>query len=137
MKIKFAFALVFVCFGLACQANQSILNSQQATPEPVAPARDDLESAMRGIRSADFTYILVIRRKDGGKFDTEDKRFVKANTPTETNRFVLTDEERTVIAASNFPFPPENLEALRGRFSVEDLSKPKEEAPPINANQQP
>ena len=133
MKIKCAFVLMFVCFGLACQANPNILNSQRATPAPVEKPQDNFESAMRGVRSGNFTYVLAIRRQDGGKFDADDKRFVKTNTPGETNQFILTDEERTIIAASNFPFPPENIETLRERFTVEDHSLPQA-APPTNAN---
>lgn len=124
------FSLFLVLPSAGCQPNSTILNSQKATPAPVEKPQDNLETAMRGVRSGNFTYVLVIRRKDGGKFDAEDKRFVKTNTPGETNQFVLTDEERTIIAASNFPFPPENLETLRERLTVEDHSEPQVEQPP-------
>ena len=80
----------------------------------------------------EYPYIFVFRRKDGGKFDSADKKYVKDFSPGETNRFVLTDEERAVIAGSNFPFPPESQEALRLRFAIEDYSKP--EAEESNAN---
>lgn len=75
----------------------------------------------------EYPYIFVLRRKDGGKFDSADKKYVKDFSPGETNRFVLTDEERVVIAGSNFPFSPKSLEALRLRFEVEDYSEAKAE----------
>lgn len=125
-KIKYTAFLILALMSLAC-ANQTILNSQPK-PVPIEPSeqpKDSFEKALRGVQSGDFTYILVFRRKDGGAFDTEDKRFVKANTPTETNQFVLTDEDRAVIAGSNYPFPAQNLETLSDRFNIEDYSKPE------------
>jgi hypothetical protein len=119
--------LVLASVGFAC-ANQTILNSSQPnrTPIPASEApKDSFEKALRGVQSGDFTFVLVFRRKDGGAFDAEDRKFVKANTPVETNQFVLTDEDRAVIAGSNFPFTPENLKSLRERFNVEDFSKPE------------
>lgn len=132
-KIDCVALLVLALVSFAC-ANQTILNSQPK-PVPIPPSeqpKDSFERALRGVQSGDFTYILVFRRKDGGAFDTEDKRFVKANTPAETNQFILTDDDRAVIAGSNFPFTPENLEILRERFKTEDYSKP--EAEQLNKN---
>lgn len=132
-KIDFIALLILALVSFAC-ANQTILNSQPK-PVPIPPTeqlKDSFERALRGVQSGDFTYILVFRRKDGGAFDTEDKRFVKANTPAETNQFVLTDDDRAVIAGSNFPFPQEKLEVLRERFNIEDYSKP--EAKQLNKN---
>lgn len=132
-KIDFIALLILALVSFSC-ANQTILNSQPK-PVPIPPTeqpKDSFERALRGVQSGDFTYILVFRRKDGGAFDTEDKRFVKANTPAETNQFVLTDDDRAVIAGSNFPFPPESLELLRERFNTEDYSKP--EAKQLNKN---
>ena len=130
----FLFAVSLILLTIACQPNSRILNSSRSTPAPVEKPQDNFESAMRGIESADFSYIIILRRKDGGKFDAEDKRFVKANTPSVTNQFVLTDEEHTIIAGSNFPFPPENLAALNERFAVEDRSKPPAENAETNTN---
>lgn len=128
--------LVLASVGFAC-ANQTIINSSKPnrTPIPVSEApKDSFERALRGVQSGDFTYILVFRRKDDAAFDAEDRKFVKANTPVETNQFVLTDEDRAVIAGSNFPFPAENLKALRERFNVEDFSKPEAGNTNQNAN---
>ena len=77
------------------------------------------------MKTAGFDYIFVFRRKDGGVFDAEDKTYLKANSPAVTNRFILSDDDKAVIAGSGFEFPAENLEALRQRFNVEDYSSPK------------
>lgn len=124
-KTKYFAFLILSLMSLAC-ANQTILNSE---PKPVPiPAseqpKDSFEKALRGVQSGNFTYIFVLRRKDGGAFVGEDSKFIRANTPPGTNQFILTDEGKTIIIGSNFPFSPENLENLRGRFNVEDRSKP-------------
>jgi hypothetical protein len=127
--------LALVCF--AC-ANQTILNSSEPKREPVAPAeqpKDSFERALRGVESGDFTYIFVLRRKDGGAFVGDDSKFIKANTPPGTNQFVLTDEDRTIIIGSNFPFSPENLKALGERFNIEDYSKPEAKEANKNTNE--
>ena len=133
-KIDFIALLILALVSFAC-ANQTILNSQpKAVPIPptAQQPKESFERALRGVQSGDFTYILVFRRKDGGAFDTEDKRFVKANTPAETNQFVWTDDDRAVIAVSNFPFPPEISNSCASVLNTEDYSKP--EAKQLNKN---
>ena len=78
------------------------------------------------MKTAGFDHIFVFRRKDGGVLDGEDKVYVKANSPAATNRFILSDDDKAVIAGSGFEFPTENLAALRKRFDVEDFSAPKQ-----------
>lgn len=138
LLIKFSIVSVLVLLNFACQPNQAILNSKRKTPTaPVNSAerpQDTFETALRGVQNSGFDYIFVIRRKDGGQFNKEDKTFVKANSPAATNQFILTDEERVVIAGSNYPFPEESLEILRKVFDVEDLSPKKAENTNANAN---
>jgi len=74
------------------------------------------------MRTADFAYIFSLRRKDGGKLDSEDKRFIKANAP-DSNRYVTLDEDKTVVAGSNFPVSPEKLKLLAERFDFKDYSE--------------
>jgi hypothetical protein len=74
------------------------------------------------MRTANFEYIFVFRRKDGAAFDGEDRKFLRASSPAETNRFVSTDDGKAFIAGSKYKFPPQNLEILRSRFNVEDYS---------------
>lgn len=133
LRIKFLLVSISVLLTFGCQPNQSILNSGKSdnastnsTNQPARP-KDSFESALGGVQRSGFSYIFVIRRPDGGQFTKEDKTFVRANSPAETNQFVLTDEERVIIAGSNYPFPPDSLELLRKIFNVEDLSPPKDE----------
>jgi hypothetical protein len=131
LQIKFLFVSILVLPTFGCQANQSILNSGKSnnpanTTNSAERPKDTFESALGGVRRSGFSYIFVIRRPDGGQFTKEDKTYIRANSPAETNQFVLTDEERVIIAGSNYPFPPESLELLRKIFTVEDLSPPKE-----------
>ncbi len=127
-KLPTAAAYCLLCFFVSgCQPNREILNSARTPPPPVEQPQDTFEKALQEVQSMEYPYIFVLRRRDGGKFDGADKKYVKDFSPGETNRFVLTDEERVVIAGSNFPFPLESLEALRLRFEVEDCSKPKTE----------
>ncbi|MCU1289047.1 MAG: hypothetical protein JWN60_1276 [Acidobacteria bacterium] len=131
---KMSLLLICASFVLACQPNSSIISSQKNaqtanTPDKVSsPYERDLET----MKTANFDTILVIRRKDGGALDAEDKKYIKTYSPMETNRFIVTDGEKAVIAGSKFRFPPENIDILRERFAVENLSKPVEEASPAN-----
>ena len=77
------------------------------------------------MQTADFDYIFVFRRKDGGVFDKDDQKYLRNNTPLETNRWRKSDDGKAFIAGSGFSFTPEQMTALRNRFIVEDYSKPE------------
>lgn len=127
------FGLVFLILpSLAC-VNQSLLKNKNVAAVVEETKVSDFERDLQTMKTANFDYIFAFRRKDGGAFDSEDKKYLRANTPTGTNRFVSTDQGRAFIAGSTYVFSPENLEALRNRFAVEDYSKP--EAERQNANQ--
>lgn len=120
------------------------------TPAPNAPAPsassngsavstektvDDFEKRLDGVRTANFSFILVFRRPDGAPLPGEDKRFLKENSPSDVNQWVLTADGKTVIAGTNYKFPPESLEKLKTRFTVEDLSpNPATTPAPDSAN---
>ena len=111
--------------GFACNyAPLETKKPAQTIEDEVPPFMRDLET----MRTANFDYIYVFRRKDGGAFDAEDRKYLRANAPPETNRFVSTDEGKAFIAGSSYKFSPENLENLAKRFNVEDFSAKKEEA---------
>ena len=125
----------------ACQPNAEIMNSGHSTPSAAAsPANsngsfDSFEKDLETMRTADFDYVYVFRRQDGAPLTGPDKKFLRANSPPATNRFLLSDNERAVIAGSKFKFSPENLEALRSYFNLEDFSKPDNKtAPAVNSN---
>lgn len=132
----------FLFFIAACGPNQKILNSAvEPSPPAIAPNTPVTESEtptveqdIQAMKNADFNFIHVFRRKDGGVLDEDDKKFLNAVTPAETNRRRLSDAGRAVIMGSNYRFPPEAMKALTDRFKMEDHSKPESELPGGNAN---
>lgn len=122
----------FISFG--CGPNQRIMNSAAEKP-PLStdvstnskPMPSSFESDLESMRTADFNFIHVFRRKDGRELDADDKRFINANTPMEVNRRKLSDGGNALITGSNFRLPPESLKAMSERFSFQDFSKPESE----------
>lgn len=116
-------ALGFMMLGTGCSANSSIVNSRTEEPAPGNEnVRSEFEKDVEKMQTADFEYIFVFRRKDGGALDKDDKSFLRNNMPAEINRIYVSDEGKALIAGSHFPFPPDNLRALKARFDFEDLS---------------
>lgn len=145
--LTIAFALAFLNFG--CEP--ASLKKQNPSANSAANAVSSKESDaatfvndLQTMRNADFDFVYVFRRKDGGTLDGEDKKYLRANSPAATNRFILTDQNRAAIAGSSFKFEPGNLDSLRARFAVEDFSKPENERvvpaekgnAPTNSNKQ-
>ena len=134
LKDRFSAAGLFLCiafialFGFACEPSPSMMeNSNQQSSPPEVKQTDNLTSLEREIRdmkTVDFQFIYVFKRKDGGVFDAEDKQYIRANRPAEINRFSAADDQKAFIAGSNFDFPAENMENLRKRFVIENYSKP-------------
>ncbi len=129
---------LFAVFLAGCSPNQAILESANAGPTPSnstpAPAASTFESDLQAMRTADFNYIHVFRRKDGQPMDADDKRFLNGNVPLETNRKRLSDDGKAIITGSNYKFPPEVMELLTSRFAMEDHSKPESEILKANTN---
>jgi hypothetical protein len=135
-----AIALTAVVLVSACGPNQRILQSANenssaaAASDPVvvnsngAPAPTTLEQDLTAMRTADFKFIVVFRRKDGAVLDADDKRYLSEVIPSEINRRRLSDSGRAVIIGSNFRLPPESTKTLGERFAVEDHSKPDPES---------
>lgn len=98
---------------------QRAANSPSPTPEMKLTA---VERDIQSLKTANLEYIFVMRRKDGGVIDREDIAYAKANSPADTNRWLLSDKDRAAIAGSSFKFENENLIKLRERFIVEDHS---------------
>ncbi|MEA2176026.1 MAG: hypothetical protein QOD00_3618 [Blastocatellia bacterium] len=111
--------------GCARTAKEEPDTAQGATtprPSPKTPFEQDVQY----VRDGQFAYIFVFSRKDGGVFDKDDVDYLKANSPSQTNQWIKTEEGRRVIAGTNFEFTPENLDALRKRFNVEDYGSGKQ-----------
>lgn len=136
----FCVLLAFAFLGNACQPNQRIIESQNSDSVSSAPINSSatpvnaFESDLQSMRNANFDFIYVFRRKDGGKMTAEDKKFAKQNSPADTNRFIISEEERAIIAGSNTRFAPANLEALKSGFVVADFSKSESELNNANVN---
>ena len=114
---------VVVLSNFGCQANSTILKDVPPPPTPMSTVdlkKTSFEQDLRDMQTANFDYIFVFRRKDGGIFDKDDKKFLRDNTPIETNRWTSTDEGKAYIAGSGFGFSPENLNALKSRFIFEN-----------------
>lgn len=127
------FTLLFlaVAFAVGCGANDGILKSGKETPAPsnVQPTKSAFEEDLGSMRTADFSYVYVLRRKDGGKIDAEDRSVIKAQT-TDANRRMSSDDDKAFIIGTNTQIPPKNMFVLMARFAVENYSPP----PVVNTN---
>lgn len=122
-----AAAIAAMCFLLlACSPNQRILESSNERTEPTPDERPtpppSFEKDIEAMRTADFVFIYVFRRKDGLPLDADDKRFAANVIPPEMNRRTLSDEGKAIIVGSNFRMPDEVMKVLRQRFLFEDYS---------------
>lgn len=119
-------ALLIAVISFACTPRS--LEKPKAVPTPIAAEdkQSAFESQVENMRIANLEFIFVFRRADGGALDADDKKYLRANLPF-NNRIYLADEDKALIVGSNYKFPPENVEALRARFNIEDYSAP---APP-------
>lgn len=125
-------ALAAVCLLAACGPHPRFANANSNSAETAnsRPQRSQTERDIESMRTADFEFVYVFRRKDGGVLDEADRRFLNEQKPPEINRVKLTDEGRAVIFGSNFQLPEPQMAALKERFAFEDLSRPRPEQPP-------
>lgn len=130
MKIQLFLFLLMIILLTGCQPSQRILedSKKNATPEPTEntsseSTRDDFEDLLKSVQTGNFEYIYAFRRKDAEVLNGEDKKFLKENSPGETNQRVLTSDGKAVIMGSNYLFTPENLQNLKKRFEVKDYSR--------------
>ena len=147
MCFKFIFKTSILSASIAligCAANESILRSN--SNEPVAestvasnskPVSDTAESEVENMRTADFDFIYVFRRKDGGVMQADDKAFVRTATAN-VNRRSLVDGGKAIVIGANAGALGDMIKALSQRFDVQDFSKPGVENTnsnkPANAN---
>jgi hypothetical protein len=125
------------CFCFACGPEKSAtISPGNETPAPtVEPKKKTFDDDLATVRYSDYTYIFVLRRRDGKAFDGDDSKFIRANSPPETNQRMISDEGKAVILGTNFRFYPGQWDALSGRFDLQDLSaikyeKNENDAPP-------
>ena len=132
----FSSVVIFLSLlGFACQGGeekQIEINAKASTPEKKI---DDFQEILKSFQTANFNFIFAFRRPDGEALSSDDKKFLKEYSPVETNRWNLTDDGKIAVAGSNYKFPPESLEILRLRFTVEDYSKPGGDGKVSSVNQ--
>jgi hypothetical protein len=86
-----------------------------------APRQQTFEQELEDVRTGDFLYIYVLRRKDGREIDADGRRVIKLNT-TDAKRRVSADNGRAFIIGTDAPIAPKNLAAIYESFAVEDYS---------------
>jgi len=129
--VVFTIALFAFCSASGCSPNESILKSKKETPTtlPAAPIpADSFEKDLAAMNEVDFTWVYVLRRKDGGKMDAADKAFIGTNT-SDANRRVLSDGDKAVIVGTNYIISDASLKALKDRFDFKDLSPTQQNSP--------
>ena len=134
-KIVFAgiFASLFVAVITACGGsgeNQNTArggnsaagnaNAARAAATPQTPLETELSRLQRG----NFRQIFAFSRQDGAKLAAEDIEFFRQYAPSEQiNQRLRTSDDKYIVAGTNFPFTPQQLDALQKRFTVEDLTE--------------
>ena len=122
--------IALVASAVSCGPNKRILESSDGnTGGDAAPVSSNAASAvssfeqdLNAMRTADFKFILVFRRKDGKELEQADKELV-ANAASQANRRRLSDDGKAVIIGSNFPFAAGAFTGLTERFNMENYSK--------------
>lgn len=130
-----AILVLFAFAALGCGANEGVLKSGQPDTNAAnsSPKLSPIEQNISDMRTAGFTMILVLRRKDGGKMDASDRKVIRDATYG-ANRRVASDDETSLIIGSNQTLTPENMKIIADRFAVEDLSPPPATPKPDNSN---
>ena len=131
MRVVAVLSIVVMLIGSSCGPNQRILNSASENPplrsDPsdsnTAPVLVTIEQDIEAMRTADFNFIYVFRRRDGAPLDAEDKSYFSRTSPAEMNRRRISDGGKALIIGPNFRMPAENLEELKARFAFEDHSQ--------------
>ncbi len=110
-------------FACSCGGNEAILRSGKPTPPAVnaAPAKPPIEKELDAMHTVGFMHIYVLKRKDGGTMDAEDRRIIKLQTE-DANRRVATEDGLAFVIGTNTALAPERMAALRARFAVDTYS---------------
>jgi hypothetical protein len=80
--------LNFACQNNAVETNNSTNQTVNAVNSKAdKPPISDFEENLKSMKTSDFEYIFSFKRKDGGKFDRDDKDFLKETAPKQTVGF--------------------------------------------------
>lgn len=117
----------------ACGPNEGVLRSGKgnAVAANSAVKQSSLESDVEAMQTANFEFIYVIRRKDGGEIDPVDRGLLKVLTEG-VNRRISSDNGRAFVIGSNSAVPADKMTTLYDKFAVEDHSPPA--IPVVNGN---
>jgi hypothetical protein len=127
--IRFATVIVTVTVMLSslagCRRQTSTAEEDErpdtSTYRPEATPATQFERDMKYIRDAHFTHVWVFSRKDGRELTKEDSDALRTNAPKVVD-WVTTDQNRKVIAGSNFDIDAPQMATLQKRFKIEDYS---------------
>lgn len=116
--------LLSAVFLTAGCANEDIRKSGKPSPTAAnaESPKSTVDDEVAAMRTANFRFIWVIRRKDGGVLNAADKAIIRPNT-VDMNRRVVTDDGMAVIIGSNAAPFKENFDALASAFAIQDLSQ--------------
>jgi hypothetical protein len=111
---------------VACGPNEAILNSNATAANTnvnaAAVKTDPIDEEVRNMETANFDYIFVLERKDGGAMSADDKTFIR-NVTANANRRSLTSDDQAVVIGSNSPPTADFIGKLSSRFEVKNLSR--------------
>ncbi len=135
IMIKAALIAMGAIVAAACGANEGVLRSGKPDPNAVNAASQGstVERVVADMRTAGFTTIFVLRRRDGGKMDSADRSVIRVQT-SDANRRIGSDDEKAFIIGSNHPMTAEKMAVLNDKFALEDLSPPPDANVTANAN---
>ena len=126
IKYSYRFIPLIILLGFlsACGANEGILKSgkDSVLSTNSTPVLSSLAKDVDEMRTADFKFIYVLRRKDGALMDAEDKSVIRMQT-YQANRRVSSDGGKAVVVGSNTAIPPDKMLAVYDRFAVENFSQ--------------
>ena len=118
--------ILTVTIGLSFSACRRSSSSADETPDtstyrPEATPATQFERDMKYVRDAHFVHVWIFSRKDGNELTKEDSQVLRTNAPKVVD-WVTTDQNRKVVAGSNFDIDPQQMSVLQKRFKVEDYS---------------
>jgi hypothetical protein len=120
-------ALTLFCFACGPENNPAARPANETPAPTVEVKKKTFDDDVATVRYSEYTWMFVLRRRDGKAIDGDDSKFIRANTPAETNQRLVSDEGRAVIMGTNFRFYPGQYDALSKRFEIQDLSAIKYE----------
>ena len=107
------------CHRAATSSDDETPGSSASSPAPT-PATQ-FERDLKYVRDGHFAHVWIFSRKDGKPLVKEDSEVLRTNAPKVVD-WVTTDQNRKVIAGSNFDLDTPQMAALQKRFKVEDYT---------------